>query len=150
MMALPALIATLAGCGSSSPRHTPELAKLPLVGGARIVAEARRCDPGANAFCAWELVITDPRFRSSDALLLSEHNRLIGLGWSGANADTGDQHAADSPGHELRLTYATAYGDLKGIDLGWIERSRNVTLALSRALFTRDSTLSMLLEQGST
>jgi len=46
------------------------------------------------------------------------------------------------------LTYATAYGDLKGVDLGLIERSENVTLALSRAMFQRASTISMLLEEG--
>ena len=48
----------------------------------------------------------------------------MALGWTGANADTGQQRAADSPGHKLRLTYAPAAGDLQGIDLGWIKRSR--------------------------
>ncbi len=145
---LPALIATLAGCGQSSVQHTPNLARLPLVGGTRIVAHAIRCDPGANPFCGWELVVVGPRYRSSEALLQSEHRRLLKLGWSGANGDTNDEHAADSPGHKLRLTYATAFGDLKGVDLGLIRRSENVTLALSRAMFQRASTISMLLEEG--
>ena len=47
------------------------------------------------------------------------------------------------------MTYATAYGDLKGIDLGWIKRSRTITLALSRALFDRASAMSVMLEVGS-
>jgi hypothetical protein len=148
LLALPALIVTLAGCGQSGASHTPDLARLPLVRGARIVSQVRRCDPGANAFCGWELVVVNPRYRSSDALLRGEHRRLLKLGWTGANADTGEEHAADSPGRKLRLTYATAYGDLKGIDLGWIRRSRTVTLSLSRAMFEHASALSMLLEQG--
>jgi hypothetical protein len=145
---LPALIATLAGCGQSSVQHTPNLARLPLVGGTRIVAHAIKCDPGANAFCGWELVVVGPRYSTSEALLQSEHRRLLKLGWSGANGDTSDEHAADSPGHKLRLTYATAYGDLKGVDLGLIRRSEQVTLALSRAMFQRASTISMLLVEG--
>jgi hypothetical protein len=150
LLVLPALIVTLAGCGRSSANHTPDLAGLPLVHGARIVAQVRRCDRGANAFCGWELVVVSPTYRSSDALLLSEHRRLLKLGWTGANADTGEEHAADSPGHKLRVTYATAYGDLKGIDLGWIRRSRRVTLSLARAMFDHASALSILLEEGTT
>ena len=148
VLALPALIATLAGCGQSSAQHSPDLARLPLVRGARILAEARRCDRGANVFCAWELVVVATGYRTSDALLRSEHRRLLKLGWTGANADTGEEKAADSPGHKLRVTYATAYGDLKGIDLGWIKRSRQTTLTLSKAMFQHSPALSMLLEEG--
>jgi hypothetical protein len=73
---------------------------------------------------------------------------LLKSGWTGADADSGEQRAADSPGHKLRVTYATAYGDLKGIDLGWIKRSRKLTLALSRAIFDHAAAMSMLLEVG--
>ncbi len=83
-----------------------------------------------------------------DALVKQEHALLLKDGWTGANAETGQQHAADSPGHKLRVTYATAFGDLLGIDRGWIKRSRTVTLALSRALFQRTAAMSMLLEIG--
>jgi hypothetical protein len=148
-LALAALIVTLAGCGAGGGRRTPELAHLPLVGGARIVAQAQRCDAGANAFCSVELVVVDSRYRSSEALLNGEHDRLRSVGWTGANGYTGDEHAADSPGHKLRVTYATADGDLKGVDLGWIQRTRTITLALSRALFNREPALSVLLEIGS-
>jgi hypothetical protein len=146
--ALTALTAALAGCGQSSSARTPDLASLPLVRGASVVAKVKDCDRGASSFCAWELVLVDRRFKSSLDLLNGEHRLLRKSGWSGANGDTGEQHAADSPGHKLRVTYATAYGDLKGIDLGWIQRPRAITLALSRALFDRAAALSVMLETG--
>jgi hypothetical protein len=139
--------AAMAGCGSSGPR-TPDLTALPLTPGAQVVARHRSCDPGASAYCALELVVVDRGYPSSTALLDAVHRRLLDHGWSGANADTGDERAAESPGHRLRVTYATAYGDLKGIDFGWIKRSRPIALALSRAMFARASALSMLLEVG--
>ena len=142
-----ATLVVLAGCGQSSG-GTPDLAKLPLPPGAQITLKVQRCDKGANAFCAWELVVTSTKAASAEALVKEEHALLLKNGWTGANADTGEQHAADSPGHKLRATYATAFGDLKGIDLGWIKRSRTVTLALSRALFAHAAAMSMLLEEG--
>jgi len=138
----------LAGCGSGSPR-VPDVGGLPLVGGTSVVAQARQCDAGANAYCAVELVVVDPRLRSSDDLRKAERDRLVASGWSRTNGDTGNEFAADSPGHRLRVTYATPQGDLQGIDLGWIQRSRAITLALSRALFARSAALSMMLERGS-
>jgi hypothetical protein len=143
------VIAALAGCGQSSSQRTPDISKLPLVSGARIVTEVHQCDKGAAGFCAYELVVIAPRYTSSMALLDSEHRHLLKLGWSGAAPDTGEQRAAESPGHKLRVTYATAFGDLKGIDLGWITRPQPITMALSRALFNRASTLSLTLETGS-
>jgi hypothetical protein len=140
--------ALLVGCGQGSSQRTPPLARLPLVKGTRISVQVLRCDAGANAFCAWELVVVGPRYRSSEALLRSEHALLLKRGWSGAGADVTDEHAADSPGHKLRVTYATDYGDLKAIDLAWTQRSRKVTVALSRAIFDHVPTMSMLLEQG--
>jgi hypothetical protein len=138
----------LAGCGSSAPR-VPDVSRLPLVDGTSIVARARQCDRGASAYCAIELVVVDPRFANSEELRKAERDRLVASGWSRASGDTGNEHAADSPGHRLRVTYATAQADLQGIDLGWIQRSRSVTLALSRALFARTAALSMMLELGS-
>jgi hypothetical protein len=112
------------------------------------VAAVRQCDRGSGPFCAVELVVVARRYRTSDALLASERRQLRKLGWTGTGGDTGDEQAADSPGHKLRLTYATAYGDLKGIDLGWIQRSRRITLALSHVLFNRSAAMSLMLELG--
>ncbi|MDQ6606908.1 MAG: hypothetical protein M3Z06_10235 [Actinomycetota bacterium] len=126
----------------------PELSRLPLVSGARIVQQVRQCDRGANSFCAIELVVVDPRYRTSLDLLTGEHQRLASLGWTSANAQIGEERAADSPGHKLRVTFATDSGDLKGIDLGWIHRSRQTALALSHALFAHSAALSLMLEEG--
>ncbi len=147
-MLLPALLAALAGCGRQSSQKTPSLAALPLVSGARITAQVRRCDAGASSYCGLELVVVAPRYRSSTDLLSSEHRLLHQLGWAGANADTGEQRAAESPGHKLRVTYATAYGDLLGIDRGWIKRSSTTTSALDKSMFDRVSAMSLLLEAG--
>jgi len=139
----------LAACGATNTTsRSPSLSALPIVPGASIAAQVRECDRGANTFCALEFVIVDGRYRTSRDLVIDEHLLLKRMGWSSANADTGEQRAADSPGHKFRVTYATAYGDLKGIDLGWIKRPRPITLALSRALFKRAAAMSVMLEIG--
>jgi hypothetical protein len=148
-LALVALGATLAGCGSSSGSHRASLAQLPLVSGANVVAQVRSCDRGSNAFCAIELVITDHRYKTSTDLVEDEHAQLRKHGWTGGQGDTGQQKAADSPGHKLRVTYATPSGDLLGIELGSIQRPRKITLALSRAMFDQAPTMSVMLEVGS-
>jgi len=138
----------IAGCGSGATR-TPAFSSLPLVTGAKILTQARQCDSGAKAYCALILVLSDQRFKTSADLLEAQRRRLRMAGWSAADGDTGEQRAAESPGNKLRVTYATADGDLKGIDLGWIQRPRKITLALSRALFDRLPALSVMLELGS-
>ena len=142
-----ATLVALIGCGGSGG-GAPDLNKLPLAPGAHISLKVERCDKGANAFCAYELVVTSSTAKNSETLANDENTLLLEKGWTGANADTGEQRAADSPGHKLRVTYATAYSDLQDIDRGWIKRSRTVTLALSRALFHRTTAMSMLLEVG--
>ena len=149
LLAPPALAAALAGCGHTTTQKTPDLAALPLVKGANIVTQVRECDAGVNSYCALEIVIIDNRFKSSTDLVRSELRHLAQSGWYYTNGDTGEQHAAESPGHKFRVTYATALGDLKGIDLGWIKRSPKITFALSRALFNRVSAMSIMLEAGS-
>jgi hypothetical protein len=145
----PLLLATaLAGCGQGGGDKTPDSSKLPLVAGARILQQIRRCDPGANAFCALELVVVDPSYHSSLDFLAVEQHHLLTHGWTGASPPIGEERAADSPGHKLHITYATAYGDLKGIDLGWIHRTHRTAVALSHALFDHASTISVLLEMG--
>lgn len=144
-----ALAVVLAGCGSGgSTDRTPTVADLPLVQGARIAAQVRQCDPGSSAYCAIEFVVLDHRYRSSDKLAIDEGRRLRKLGWSIANGDTGLQSAANSPHHGMRVTFATAIDDLRGIDLGWIRRPRPITLALSDAMFNRAAAMSMMLEVG--
>jgi hypothetical protein len=148
LLAVAATLLALAGCGASGGDRSPSLASLPLVPGANVVTRVKQCDRGANAYCGWELVVVDHRYKSSRDLTAAEHDLLRKLGWSSALADTGEQRAADSPGHKLRVTYSTAYGDLKGIDLGWIQRPRSITLTLSRMIFSRVSSMSMLFEIG--
>ncbi len=149
LAALPLVIIGLVACGSGGGDQVPNVAGLPLVNGARVVTQAKQCDPGSSAFCAVEMVVVDPKFGSSQQLVKGERLHLLAAGWTRINGDTGDEIAAQSPGHKLRVTYATASGDLKGIDLGWIQRSRPITLALSQALFNRDSAMSVMLELGS-
>jgi hypothetical protein len=139
----------IAGCGQSTSGKVPNFAQVPLVRGARVLVTTPRCDRGANAFCAVQLVVVDLRFSGSTELMRSERKVLEKSGWSISDGDISDEKSAESPGHKLRLTYATASGDLKGIDLGWIRRSRMVALALSRTMFARASAISLMLEMGS-
>ena len=140
----------LGGCGSSQSDRTPTVSDLPLVPGAKIVAQVRTCDQGARAFCAIELVVLDHGYQSSDVLALDESHKLRTSGWSLADGDTGEETAANSPGHKLRSTYATAVGDLREIDLGQINRARLITLALSSSIFDQTPAMSMMLEVGAT
>ena len=127
----------------------PAETQVPLLRGATIIVQVRQCDRGANAFCSLQLVAVDPRDKNSEQLADAERDFVRKAGWSETDADTGDERAAESPGHKLRITYATAYGDLKGIDVGWIHRSRKIALTLSRAMFDRSSAISLELDPGS-
>jgi hypothetical protein len=148
LAAVPAAVAAIAGCGSGGGTPSLDLGRLPLVDGSRVVAQARECDRGASAFCALEAVVVDPRYHSSGDMVTSERALLRKQGWSLVNADTGLQSAAESPGHKLRVTYATAYGDLQGVDLVWIHRANPITQALSRQVFDGKSAMSIMLEDG--
>jgi hypothetical protein len=146
---LPAAVAALAGCGGQgAASQTLDLGSVPLVDGTTVVAQSRQCDRGANAYCALEVVVVNPHFQSSDDFVKDEQLLLRTHRWSIVGGYTGDETAAESPGHKLRLTYATASGDLKGIDLVWIQRSPEIALALSRVMFDRDSAMSLMLESG--
>lgn len=147
-LATGALLAGLAGCGQGASTPSPKLSQLPLAGGASVVTQVRECDKGSHAFCAIELVVVDPRSKSSVELVKAERRRLKQLGWSGVAPDDGQQRAAESPGQKLRITYATAAADLLGIDLEWIKRPRPITMALAQALFQRSPAMSILLEAG--
>jgi hypothetical protein len=148
--AVAALIAfVVAGCGSAPARRTPDPAGLPLVAGTRVVASARHCDTGSNAFCVIEMVAVNPRFSTASKLLAAQSDQLRSLGWTPAGPEIGEERAAESPGHRLWASLATAYGDLKGVDLGWITRSRSIALALSKAMFERAPAISIKLQAGS-
>jgi len=144
-----ALALPLAGCGTSAPSRTPGLTTLPLTAGARIVAQTRRCDRGADPYCAVQLVVESAGYSSSGALMTGERRHLDSLGWSHGNGDTGHELAAESPGQRLRLIYGTAAADLQAIDLGYIRRSPRIAMALSRAMFDRATAISLMLETGS-
>ncbi len=141
------LVAALAACGGSKD-HVPNTAQVPLVPGAKIVARIQQCDPGAAAYCGIQLVVIDTRYQSSDDLLLSERARLHAKGWTGANGDVGPESAADSPGHKLHLTYASALGELLSWDSGWIKRAHPIIDALSNTVFDHQPALSLMLEDG--
>jgi hypothetical protein len=143
-------VALIAGCGHAGSSRAPALEQLPLVDGATVVAQARQCDIGADAFCAVTAVIVNPRYESSGAFVASEHRRLRQLGWTSMAGDNGTERAADSPGHKLRLTYTTAKNDLLGWDLGWIKRPYPIVTALDRLLIAGRPSMSIMLEAGPT
>ena len=95
-------LTALAGCGAAGGPIGPSLRSLPLLPGARVVVSTRQCDSGANAFCALEAVVAQPRARNSQALVASERRLLSRLGWHPATADTKHEQAASSPGRKLR------------------------------------------------
>ncbi len=149
LAAVAAVGLALAGCGQASANRTPDLAGVPLTAGARVLASVRRCDRGSNPYCSVQVVIADPQFSNSVDLLRAERDHLKALGWTTAHADNGDEHAADSPRHGLHLLYATAALDLKGLDLGWIQRAPAITRTMAQTMFDRAPALSMMLETGS-
>jgi hypothetical protein len=148
MAALTAVVSAtlLAACGTGA--RTPSLSKLPLVPGSKVALQLRTCNSGVSAYCAIELVVQDARFHSSRALVLAERDQLRAHGWTGASPDDGIQLADESPGHKLRITYATAVDDLQGIDLKWFTRPAQIETTLDRAVFDGVPTMSVLLEAG--
>lgn len=144
-----ALAAGLASCGGSSTAHAPTLEQLPILPSARIAVQARQCDKGHSAYCAIQLVLVDRTFTDNYEFLLAERGWLHDHGWTGANGDTALESAADSPGHKLHLTYATATDDLQGWAFNWIKRRAAVIYGLSDTVFEGTPALSMMLEVGS-
>jgi hypothetical protein len=139
----------LSACGAASTaQRTPTANAVPLVPGSKIVQQVRQCDQGSHAYCAIDLVVVNPNYESSDVFAQDESHVLKGSGWSLADGDTNLQSAANSPNHGLRLTYTTAAGDLREIDLGAINRPWPITYALSTSMFDRAAAMSMRLEEG--
>jgi hypothetical protein len=148
MAALIAPTALIAGCGHAADKRTLSLQQVPLVPGAKVLTQLKACDRGNNAFCALELVIVDPAYKTSNDLEKAEHRWVHAAGWKGVGGDTTYENAAESPGHRLRVTYATALDDLRALDLGVIHRPPKIALAMSRAIFSRQPAMSLLLESG--
>jgi hypothetical protein len=146
-LAVTVLTAAVAGCGQSS--RSPVAEHLPLVPGSSVIVKVRECNRGANPYCSLEMVVQNPTYRSPRRLVFDERDYLYHHGWRAASPDTGVELAAESPGHKLRVTYATALQDLKGVDLGWIARPPSIEHALDRAVFDHVPTMSVLLEVGS-
>ena len=138
----------LSGCGGSRPQHTPAVSQLPLVPGSQIVAQVRQCDQGSHAYCGIDIVVRNPGYDSSDVLARDESRLLRKSGWSLSDGDDSLQSAANSPGHKMRLTYATASGDLQEIDLTIINRPWPIQYALANSMFDRAAAMSMRLEVG--
>jgi hypothetical protein len=144
-----ALVVLLSGCGAASEaQRTPSASAVPLVPGSRVVERVSHCDQGSNAYCAIDLVVVNDKYHSSDVFARDESHVLRKNGWSLADGDTSLQSAANSPRHTLRLTYSTAAGDLREIDLGAIARPWPITYALSNSMFDRDAAMSMRLQVG--
>jgi hypothetical protein len=139
----------LTSCGATSNRRDLGLINVPLPRGATVLTHVHVCDRGANAYCAEQLVVVGPGYLTSADLLNTENHQLRKLGWTVSRGQTGKQLAAESPGHELRITYNTAYNDLLAIDSGWIQRSAPIGRALSSVLFDRSSAISLMLLRGS-
>lgn len=147
-VALVSSVVALAGCGHSANRTPPSLQELPLVPGAKVAKVIKQCDRGANAYCALELVIVNQHYRTSDDLEKAEHKWVRAAGWRGVGGDTIYENAAESPGHKLRVTYATATDDLRAVDLGYIHRPAELAVVLSRTMFSHVPAMSVLLETG--
>jgi hypothetical protein len=99
-------------------------------------------------FCALDMVVVAPRFRSADALIGEQRRRLRSLGWTLQQSEVGQEQSAVSPGQKFRLIFATAPGDLLALDEGWVQRPHAISLALARTVFDRVPALSLSLEAG--
>lgn len=122
---------------------------IPMIAGTRVTTMVRSCDRGIHPYCALQLVLVGDHYPTSKALRDAYRANLLKLGWTTTKGPDGNETAADSPGHELRLTFATAYEDLLGIDSNWIQRTAAISHSLSAAMFSRAPTLSVMLVRGS-
>lgn len=125
------------------------LRDIPLPDRTRVATQVRTCDRGALAYCSLQVVVIGEGYPSSSLLRAAYRQTLTRLGWTMTRGPDGNETAADSPGHELRLTFATAYEDLLGIDSKWIQRAAPISHALSATLFDRAAALSIMLVRGS-
>jgi hypothetical protein len=139
------LVLGMSGCGQNTGLRNPQV---PLVDGAHVVQQIRRCDEGSDVFCALDMVVANPRYRSSGEFLKDESKHLKDLGWSLQAGEIGQEQSAVSPGRKLRIVYATAAGDLLALDLGWIQRPSPIGLTLAKTMFDRVPAISLIVEAG--
>ncbi len=78
----------------------------------------------------------------------AQRRHLKAMNWSVGIADIGQEQTAVSPDHKYRLTYATDEGELRAIDLGWVQRPSAVSVALARAMFQGTPALSIIVAAG--
>jgi len=149
LVTLCAVASVLAACGPNTGAGSPALSTVPLAPHSHVALRIRACNKGADAFCALELVLVGHGYTTSNALLDSEASLLARLHWRQAHADTGLERAANSPGGGLRLTYATARGELQSIGLGWSKRAPALAVALAHTMFDNVPALALLVEVGS-
>lgn len=145
MLVLTVLGLAAAGCGAGGSIGAPQL---PLVQGASVVAQSRRCDKGQHVFCGLYEVVVDGRYQGSQALMSAERRHLKAHGWSVGKGDIGQEQTAVSPDHKYRVTYATDAGELRAIDLGWVQRPSDVSVALGRAMFGGTAALEVTVAAG--
>jgi hypothetical protein len=141
-------VVIVAGGRGGTPR-TIGLRNIPMLPGTRVLNTVRSCDRGVNPYCTLQVVIAGDRYPTSQALRQTYGAKLLKLGWTTTKGPDGNETAADSPGHELRLTFATAYEDLLGVDSNWIQRTAAISHSLSSAMFDRAPALSIMLFRGS-
>jgi hypothetical protein len=142
-----ALVIAVTGRGGT-PRAVG-LKDVPMVPGTRVLTKVRSCDRGVHPYCSLQVVIVGDRYKTSQALRLTYGASLRKMGWTTTKGPDGNETAADSPGHELRLTFATAYEDLLGVDSNWIQRTAAISHSLSSIMFDRAPALSIQLLRGS-
>jgi hypothetical protein len=149
LLSAAAMATALAGCAHGGNPRSIGLSEVPVPSGATIVGSVRSCDRGANSYCSVQVVVVGPHYGTSTALLAGEKARLKQLGWTTTLGPQGKEKGSDSPGHNLRLTYSTAYEDLLALDSGYIQRAPALAHAMSRVVFTGSPALSLNLERGS-
>lgn len=135
----------LAGCGQSEQLGNPQV---PLINGAQVLQQVRRCDEGSHAFCSVAMVVINPLYRSSGAFLVAERRHLQKLGWTLQAGEIEQERSAVSPGHKLRVVYSTAAGDLLALDQMWIKRPQPIGATLSKTLFAGLPAISLMVEAG--
>lgn len=113
-----------------------------------MLQQVRRCDEGSHAFCSLAMVVIDPLYRSSGRFLVEERKHLQHLGWTLQAGEIEQERSAVSPGHKLRIVYATAAGDLLALDQQWIKRPQPIGQVLSRTLFAGLPAISLMVEAG--
>lgn len=149
VVAVVAVAVVIVATGQGGTPRAIGLKNIPMPAGTRIVTQVRSCDRGVHPYCALQLVVVGDRYASSVALRATYEQQLLKLGWTTTKGPDGNETAADSPGHELRLTFATAYEDLLGVDSNWIARTSAISHSLSSTMFDRAPALSIMLVSGS-